>query len=59
MRQLLFLFYSMTPLDEFKKLVPEHHDLSDGELTAMRDLIDLQVDMILDRYQKDKADGII
>lgn len=49
----------MTPLDEFKKLVPEQYDLSDEELETMRDLIDLQVDMILDRYQKDKASGII
>lgn len=49
----------MTPLEEFKKLVLEHITLTEDELITFRDLVDLQADMILDAYLKDKADGII
>jgi hypothetical protein len=49
----------MTPLDEFKKLVPEHVKLTEDELITFRDLVDLQADMVIEAYLKDKADGII
>lgn len=48
----------MTPLEEFKKLLPERYsDLTEEQLITMRDLIDLQADMILDSYIQVKADG--
>lgn len=50
---------NMTSLDEFKKLVPEHIKLTDDELSTFRDLVDLQADMVVEAYLKDKADGII
>ena len=40
----------MTPLDEFKALLPEDHGLSDEQIATMRDLVDAQADMILDGY---------
>ena len=46
----------MTPLDEFRELVPEGHNLTEEELTTMRDLVDLQVDLILDSWIASKAD---
>ncbi len=49
----------MTPLDEFKKLVPEHIALTEDELITFRDLVDLQADMVIEAYLKDKVDGII
>ncbi len=49
----------MTPLNEFKKLVPEHIKLTEDELITFRDLVDLQADMVLDAYLKDKTDVII
>jgi hypothetical protein len=54
-----FFFIDMTPLDEFKKLVPKHITLTEDELITLRDLVDLQADMVLETYLKDKADGII
>lgn len=54
-----FFSIKMTPLDEFKKLVPEHITLTEDELITFRDLVDLQADMVLDVYLKDKAGGII
>jgi len=49
----------MTPFEEFKKLVPEHITLTEDELITFRDLVDLQADMVIEAYLKDKADGII
>jgi hypothetical protein len=49
----------MTTLDEFKKLVPEHITLAEDRLITFRDLVDLQADMVIEAYLKDKADGII
>lgn len=49
----------MTPLNEFKKLLPEGHDLTEEELITMRDLIDMQADLILDSYLREKANGTI
>lgn len=54
-----FFSINMTPLDEFKKLVPEHITLTEDEFITFRDIVDLQADMVLDAYLKDKADGII
>ncbi len=49
----------MTPIDEFKKLLPEGYNLSEEQLITLRDLIDMQADLILDSYLSDKANGII
>tara|TARA_B100000508_G_scaffold120886_1_gene102239 strand:- start:8387 stop:8545 length:159 start_codon:yes stop_codon:yes gene_type:complete len=46
----------MTPLDEFRELVPEGHNLTEEQLIAMRDLFDLQVDLILDSWIASKTD---
>lgn len=46
----------MTPLNEFKTLLPEGINLTDEQLETMRDLIDLQADLILDSYLSSKAD---
>lgn len=46
----------MTPLDEFRELVPEGHKLTEEELIIMRDLVDLQADLILDSWIASKAD---
>jgi hypothetical protein len=40
----------MTPLDEFKKLIPEHTKLTEEQLITLRDLMDSQADLILDSY---------
>lgn len=40
----------MTPIDEFRKLLPANHSLSEDEIATMRDLVDLQADLILDSY---------
>lgn len=45
-----------TPLDEFKKLLPAGCDLDDEQLETMRDLVDLQADLILDSFIASKAD---
>jgi len=42
----------MTPLEEFKQLLPNDHTVSDEEIETMRDLIDIQADIILDAYIK-------
>ena len=47
----------MTPLEEFRKLVPEGYNLTEEELITMRDLIDLQADMILDSFIESKRKG--
>lgn len=44
----------MTPLEEFRELVPESYSLTEEELITMRDLIDLQTDIILDSYIQTK-----
>lgn len=49
----------MTPIEEFKKMLPFDHNLSEDEIMTMRDLIDIQANLILDSYIKDKADGTI
>jgi hypothetical protein len=49
----------MTPLDEFRELLPADHNLTEEQLMTMRDLVDLQADMILDSYIQAKADGAI
>ena len=49
----------MTPLEEFKTLLPKDHNLSEDEIITMRDLIDLQADLILDSYIEDKASATI
>lgn len=46
----------MTPLEEFRKLVPEGYNLTEEELITMRDLIDLQADLILESYISSKKD---
>lgn len=46
----------MTPLEEFRELVPEGYDLTEEELMTMRDLVDLQVDLILDSWIASKVD---
>lgn len=46
----------MTPLAEFRELVPEGHNLTEEELITMRDLVDLQVDLILDSWIASKID---
>jgi len=48
---------SMTPLEEFKPLLPESYTLSHEEVKTMRNLIDIQADIILDAYIQNKADG--
>lgn len=40
----------MTPIDEFKALLPENHGLTDEQVVFMRDLVDAQSDMILESY---------
>ena len=47
----------MTPLEEFKQLLPNDHTVSDEEIETMRDLTDIQADIILDAYIQNKADG--
>lgn len=49
----------MTPIDEFKKLLPANHDINEDEIVTMRDLVDAQADTILDAYIRDKVDGKI
>ncbi len=46
----------MTPLEEFKKLVPNAEELTEDQLTTLRELIDMQANTILDSYlaSKDK-----
>lgn len=44
----------MTPLDEFKKLVPNSGKLTEEELVTLRDLIDAQASLILDSYLAEK-----
>ncbi len=47
----------MTPLDQFAELARLHRPgLTDEALKTLRDLIDLQADLILDTYLKDLAD---
>jgi len=50
---------NMTPLAEFKQLLPNGYTMSDEEVKTMRDLIDVQADKILDLYLQDKADDKI
>ena len=50
---------NMTPIDEFKLLLPPDRNLTEDEIITMRDLIDEQADTILDAYIQDKADGKI
>lgn len=45
----------MTPLDEFKKLLPSGHNLSEDEIITMRDLIDMQTDSILNAFIAEKV----
>lgn len=49
----------MTPLEEFKRLLPENLDLSEEQLITMHDLMDMQAGLILDSYHSDKANDII
>lgn len=49
----------MTPLNEFKKLLPEDMNLNDEDTETLRDLMDAQADLILDSYLRDKANGKI
>lgn len=49
----------MTPIEEFKKLLPSEYDLSEDEIVTMRDLVDMQVDLILDSYIQDKVSATI
>jgi hypothetical protein len=45
----------MTPIDEFKELLPKNHGLSEDEIVTMRDLVDSQADLILDSYLAHKT----
>jgi succinate dehydrogenase flavin-adding protein (antitoxin of CptAB toxin-antitoxin module) len=45
----------MTPLEEFKKLVPNAEQLTEDQLITFRDLIDAQADNILDLFMAEKA----
>lgn len=47
----------MTSLEDFKILLPADHGLSESEILTMRDLMDMQTDMILDSYIEAKANG--
>lgn len=47
----------MTPIEEFKELLPKGRGLSEDEIITMRDLIDLQADMILDSYIQTKINA--
>ena len=49
----------MTPLEEFRELLPDGHGLTEEEIITMRDLVDAQADLILDSCIKDKASGTI
>jgi|GEM_PF-4236027 len=49
----------MTPIDDFKALLPSDHNLTEEQIITMRDLVDAQVDTILDAYIQDKVDGKI
>jgi hypothetical protein len=40
----------MTPLNEFRKLVPNADELTEEQLTTFRDLIDSQASAILDAF---------
>ncbi len=44
----------MTPLEEFKKLVPNASELTEDQLILFRDLIDAQADNILDLFIAEK-----
>lgn len=46
----------MTPLNEFKKLVPNADELTEDQLITFRDLIDAQADHILDSFIAEKAE---
>jgi len=43
------------PIEEFKKMLPSDHNLSEDEIVTMRDLIDIQAENILDSYIVNKA----
>jgi hypothetical protein len=49
----------MTPINEFKKLLPFNHNLTEEQIVTMRDLVDAQAEAILDAYIRDKVDGKI
>lgn len=45
---------TMTPLEDFRVLIENRWpELSDEEIETLRDLIDMQADVILDRCLKD------
>lgn len=48
------LCIGMTPLEEFKKLVPKGDELSEDQLVVFRDLIDAQANLILDSFMAEK-----
>ncbi len=48
----------MTPLEEFKKLVPNADQLTEDQLITFRDLIDMQADHILDSFMAEKAEEL-
>lgn len=49
----------MTPLEDFKKILKEHgiEGIPEESIVVFRDLIDVQSDMILDRFIEDKFRG--
>jgi hypothetical protein len=44
----------MTPLEEFKKLVPNADELTEDQLVTFRDLVDAQANVILDSFMAEK-----
>jgi hypothetical protein len=48
----------LTPLSEFKELLPENHTLREDQIEFFRDLIDAQANLILDSFLAEKAKGL-
>lgn len=48
----------LTPLSEFKELLPENNTLREDQIEFFRDLIDAQANLILDSFLAEKAKGL-
>ena len=46
---------SPTPLNEFKKSLPDKNTLKEDQIELFRDLIDAQANLILDSFIAEKA----